>query len=45
MNWFNIIAGLAGVVGVLLDMPTTVGGWLIGLGFLVLGIGGFMKMK
>ena len=43
MNWFNAIIGIVGVVGVVVQMPTDLGSWLVGIAFLLLAIKGFVE--
>lgn len=41
MNWWKLIVGFFGVVGVVSQMPTDFGSWLVGLAFLILLISSF----
>jgi len=43
INWWNFVVGLVGTVGVIWDMPVSVGAWLVGVAFLILFISSFME--
>ncbi len=43
INWWTFVAGLVGTVGVIGDMPTGWGMWLVGVAFLVLFISSFLE--
>jgi len=43
INWWNFSIGLIGTVGVIWQMPTAIGSWLVGLAFLVLFASSFIE--
>jgi len=43
MKWFNLIVGIVGLVGVVLQMPIDIGSWIVGLAFLILAMSGFVE--
>jgi len=45
MNWWKIVIGIVGVIGVAVQMPKDIGSWIVGLAFLILAIWGFTSDK
>jgi len=45
MNYWFLIVGIVGLIGVISQMPKDIGSWLIGLAFLILAIAGFYQKK
>jgi len=43
IDWWKFVVGLLGTVGVVWEMPAGVGGWLVGVAFLVLFISSFLE--
>ena len=45
MNWFKLIAGLVGVVGIVSQMPKDFGSWLVALAFFIILISSFFDKE
>ena len=45
MNYWKLVVGFVGFIGVLVQMPTDWGSRLVGLAFLILGISSFFDKK
>ncbi len=43
IDWWKFVVGLVGTVGVVWQMPTDVGSWLVGVAFLAMFVSSFFK--
>ena len=41
MNYWKLVVGIFGAIGVVSQIPTDFGSWFVGIAFLILGISSF----